>query len=440
MAEMEETALQAAREARAAAILMGDLSVEVRNHAINAVADAYVTHRETIVDENAKDMAAAEELCRKGELARPLVKRLDLGGDKFDAMVKGLRAVAQLPDPLGNVLTATELDSGLELYRVSCPIGVICTIFESRPDALPQIASLCLKSGNAILLKGGREAIHSNRILARLFEEASLAAGAPKGWIHLLETREDVAGILKMDQYIDLIIPRGGNELCRYVMNNTKIPVTGHRDGVCHVYIHEAADPDMAVKIAVDSKCQYPAVCNAAETILVDEKVPLKEFKRIAKALKERGVTIRGCERTRNMLKGMDIVPAIEDDWRTEYLDLIVSIRVVNGLDEAIAHINTYGSHHTDSIVTKDAAAAEKFIRLVDSSSVMHNASTRFSDGFRYGLGAEVGISTNKIHSRGPVGLDGLTIYKYVLRGSGQTVSEYMGEDARQFTHRPLQD
>ncbi|MCX7044943.1 MAG: glutamate-5-semialdehyde dehydrogenase [Candidatus Sumerlaeota bacterium] len=427
-----------ARQARSASILLGDAPLSVRNGALLAVAEAYERRRADIQAENRKDLEEAERLCAEGKLARPLIKRLDLQGSKFDAIPQGLRAVAALPDPIGVIQRATEMDAGLNLTRVSCPIGVICAIFESRPDALPQIASLCLKSGNALLLKGGSEAKRSNQILARVFAEAAAAGGAPAGWLHLLETREDVNALLGLDQYIDLIIPRGGNELVRHIMSHTKIPVTGHQDGICHVYIHRAADPEMAVRIAVDSKCQYPAVCNAAEKILVDEEYPAAEFERLAQALIAKGVKIRGDERTRARLKDMEIEPATQEDWRAEYLDLIVAMRIVSGVDEAIEHINAHSSHHTDAIVTGDAAAAERFLRRVDSSSVMHNASTRFADGYRYGLGAEVGISTNKIHSRGPVGLEGLTIYKYILRGSGQTVSEYAGPNAKPYTHRVL--
>lgn len=438
MTESNHGVVEAARRAREASLQLGELSGEVRNRFLLAVAEGFRARREDILSENRKDLADAEALCAEGKLARPLVKRLDLSGSKFDGVIAGLEAVAALPDPIGTIQKATELDEGLNLYRVSCPIGVICTIFESRPDALPQIASLCLKSGNAILLKGGKEARRTNRILADVIDEASVAAGAPSGWIHLLETREDVAGILDLDDCIDLIIPRGGNDLVRYIMNNTKIPVTGHEDGVCHVYVHEAADPDRAVAVSVDSKCQYPAVCNAAETLVVDAGFPVDSLRRVIEGLVAKGVTLAGDERVRAALPDVAMDPADESDWRAEYLDLRMAVRVVEGLDEAIAHINRYGSHHTDTIVTESAEAAERFIRRVDSSSVMHNASTRFADGFRYGLGAEVGISTGKLHSRGPVGLEGLTIYKYIVRGQGQVVSDYSGADGRSFTHRAI--
>ena len=438
MSEVESVVVAAARRAREIGPELGRLSLETRNVALLAVAEAYDARRDEILATNAADIRDAEALAAEGKLSPSLVKRLSLAGSKLDDVITGLRAVADLPDPIGEVQAATEMDEGLHLFRVSCPIGVICTIFESRPDALPQIASLCLKSGNAILLKGGSEAARTNRILGDIFAEATVGVGAPEGWIHLLESREEVGELLALDQYIDLIIPRGGNELVQSIMNNTRIPVTGHQDGVCHVYIHSAADPEMAVKIAVDSKCQYPSVCNAAETLLVDDDIAIGELEAIVKALTDEGVTVKGCGRTRQILNLLHIEVATEDDWSEEYLDLVISICIVKGMNEAVAHINRYGSQHTDSIVTEDAKVAEEFIRRVDSSSVMHNASTRFADGYRYGLGAEVGISTNKIHSRGPVGLEGLTIYKYVVRGDGHVVSEYSGADARSFTHRPL--
>jgi glutamate-5-semialdehyde dehydrogenase len=328
-----------------------------------------------------------------------------------------------------------ELDKGLELYKVSCPIGVIGVVFESRPDALVQISTLCLKSGNAVLLKGGSEAGRTNRILANVTAEASVKAGLPDGWIQQLETRQDVAEMLALDEFIDLIVPRGSNEFVRYIMNNTNISVLGHAEGICHVYVDGKADVEMAVSIAVDSKCQYVAVCNAAETLLVDEKIAGVYLPKVKKALEEKGVEIRGCDKTRKLI---DVRAACEKDWETEYLDLILSVKVVKGINEAIEHINKYGSRHTDTTVTSDKTNACKFLESVDSANVFWNASTRFSDGYRYGLGAEVGISTNKIHSRGPVGLDGLVIYKWKLLGSGQIAADYSGRGAKKFTHKKL--
>ena len=311
----------------------------------------------------------------------------------------------ELPDPVGKTLDSTELDKELELYRVSCPIGVIGVIFESRPDALVQISTLCLKSGNSVLLKGGREALCTNRILAEIIREATEKSGIPSGWIQLLETRDDVNEMLKMDQYIDLIIPRGSNEFVKFIMENSNIAVLGHADGICHCYVDADADIKMAVDIVVDSKTQYVAVCNATETLLV-HKDAAKEFLPLLKEeMLKKNVELVGCERTREII---DVAASSDEDWKTEYLDYKLSIKIVDNTAEAIDHINTYGSGHTDSIITSNKENAELFMNLVDSGNVFWNCSTRFSDGFRYGFGAEVGISTNKIHARGPVGLEGL--------------------------------
>jgi glutamate-5-semialdehyde dehydrogenase len=300
-----------------------------------------------------------------------------------------------------------------------------------------QISTLCLKSGNAVLLKGGSEAENTNRILADVIAEAGEDAGLPKGWIGLLQTRQDVAQMLAMDEYIDLIIPRGSNELVRGIMNNTNIPVLGHAEGICHVYVDAQADMDMATNIVVDSKCQYVAVCNAAETLLVDEKIAKEFLPKVKAALEAHNVEIRGCKKTRSIIEAK---AATEKDWSTEYLDYIISIKVVGGLEEAIEHINKYGSKHTDAIVTSNKVKADKFMEMVDSANVFWNCSTRFGDGYRYGLGAEVGISTNKIHARGPVGLEGLVIYKWKLFGHGQVVADYCGVGAKKFKHKEIRD
>jgi glutamate-5-semialdehyde dehydrogenase len=342
----------------------------------------------------------------------------------------------RLPDPVGRTLSAVELDDGLELFRVSCPIGVIGVIFESRPDALVQISCLCLKSGNAVLLKGGREAAQTNRVLADVIDGAGRAAGLPEGWLGLLETRDDVAEMLHLDDAIDLIIPRGSNAFVKHIMANTSIPVMGHADGICHVYVDREADLDMAERIVVDSKTQYVAVCNAAETLLVHSEIAERFLPRVQAALEARGVEIRGCGRTAAII---DVKPAVEEDWRTEYLDTIISIQVVDHLREAVDHINRYGSGHTDVIVSSDHERGLRFMNTVDSADVFLNCSSRFRDGFRYGLGAEVGISTNKTHARGPVGLEGLVIYQWRMLGSGQIVADYAGPSARRFTHRPLE-
>ncbi len=383
-----------------------------------------------IIAANQKDLRIAE----KNKLASPLLKRLKFDEGKIADVCAGIESLIKLDDPVGKTLAATELDEGLNLYKVSCPIGVIGVVFESRPDALVQISTLCLKSGNAVLLKGGSEAANTNKILAKVIADATAKAGIPVGWIQLLETRQDVAEMLKMDEDIDLVIPRGSNEFVRYIMNHTNIPVLGHAEGICHVYVDGAADIDMAVKIAVDSKCQYVAVCNATETLLVDSKIAKEFLPKVKAAFDAKNVELRGCKKTRSIIK---VKPATEKDWSTEYLDYILSIKVVDGVDEAIEHINHYGSHHTDAIVTQDKATAERFLDLVDSAGVFWNCSTRFSDGYRYGLGAEVGISTTKIHARGPVGLEGLLIYKWKLLGSGQIVADY-AEGKKKFTHKKL--
>ncbi len=422
---------QAARAAKSASILMMGLKTETKNEALAKIIDALNEHSGEITATNKEDLEAAE----KNDLAKPLLKRLKFDEEKISEVCKGIESLIKLDDPVGKTLAATQLDKGLELYKVSCPIGVIGVVFESRPDALVQISTLCLKSGNAVLLKGGSEATNTNKILAEVIAEATKEAQIPVGWIHLLETREDVAEMLALDDYIDLIIPRGSNDFVHYIMESTNIPVLGHAEGICHVYVDGDADINMAEKIVVDSKCQYPAVCNAAETLLVDSAIAEKFLPKIKHALEKNEVGIRGCEKTRAII---EVKEATDEDWRTEYLDLVISIRVVEGINEAIEHINTFGSHHTDAIVTNDKQKAEKFLNLVDSADVFWNCSTRFSDGFRYGLGAEVGISTNKIHARGPVGLEGLLIYKWKLYGKGQIVADYTGPDAKKFTHKKI--
>ena len=423
---IEQTAL-AARQTQ---VWLQAIGTETKNRALTAIANALHKNSGKIVAANKKDLEAA----KKARLAEPLLKRLLFDEKKIEEVIAGIESLKQLDDPTGKILAATKLDKGLKLYKVTCPIGVIGVIFESRPDALVQISTLCLKSGNGVLLKGGSEAARTNKILFDIIEDASKRAGIPKGWIGLLQTREDVSRMLRMDKYIDLLIPRGSYELVRYIKENTNIPVLGHAEGICHVYIDGDVDLNMAVHITVDSKCQYPAVCNAAETLLVDKKIAKKFLSLIKIALEEKGVEIRGCEKTRKVI---DCVAATEKDWRAEYLDYILSVKVVDGINGAIEHINKYGSKHTDAIVTQNRKTAEKFMSLVDSADVFWNCSTRFSDGYRFGLGAEVGISTNKIHARGPVGLEGLTIYKWKLYGSGQIVADY-AEGRKKFTHKKI--
>lgn len=419
--------IELAKRAKAASTPLSDTSVELRNHALLAMAEALRAHSAEIGEANGQDLDASRDL------GDALQKRLVFDEKKLRGVVDGLEALASLPDPLGRVLTRTELAEGLHLRRVTCPIGVIGIIFEARPDALVQISSLCLKSGNAVLLKGGKEALHTNRILAEVIRNATEAVGLPGDWIQLLETREEVNGMLRLNEYIDLIVPRGSNSFVKYIMENTTIPVLGHSAGLCHLFLDASANLEKAVAIAVDAKTQAPATCNTVETLLVHKDAASRLLPAVCDALRNAGVELRGDEMSRSLVTWMK--PATEEDWSTEYLALILSVKVVDDLAAAIAHINRFGSHHTDAIVTEDAAAAELFQRRVDSADVFWNASTRFADGYRFGLGAEVGISTSKIHARGPVGLEGLTIYKWLLSGQGDAVAPF-ADGRRAFTHR----
>ncbi len=420
---------EAAARARQAAYALSALSLDDRNAALEAMARALDARRADIFAQNALDLSQAREEI----LAPPLLKRLVFDERKLRDVLDGLRSLAALPDPRGRVSLARELTPGLDLYRVSCPIGVIGVIFESRPDALVQIASLCVKSGNAVLLKGGREALRTNRALMCAMLDG--AAGIlPDGWAALLETRDDVNDMLSQDESIDLIIPRGSNAFVRYIMDHTRIPVMGHAEGLCHTYVDASADTDLAVRVTVDAKTQALAVCNATETLLVHRDAAASFLPACAEKLREKGVELRGDEAVRRIIS---CLPATEEDWKTEYLDAILSIRIVDSLEEAIAHINRYGSHHTDAIIARDESAQRRFLAGVDSAGVYVNCSTRFADGFRYGFGAEVGISTGKLHARGPVGLEGLCTYKYQLLGSGQTVEDTVTGKIR-YTHRDL--
>ncbi|MUV90696.1 glutamate-5-semialdehyde dehydrogenase [Halapricum sp. CBA1109] len=421
-------------EAQRAALELANVEEGDRNAALQAIADAIRANSEAILDANAADVEEAEAMLAEGEYTQALVDRLKLDESKLESIAEMVESVAGQDDPLGATLQARELDEDLELYKVAVPIGVVGTIFESRPDALVQIASLSLKSGNAVILKGGSEAAESNRVLYETILEATAEVGAvPDGWAKLIEAHAEVDALLEMDDKVDLLMPRGSSEFVSYIQDNTQIPVLGHTEGLCHVFVDEAADLEMAADIAVDAKVQYPAVCNAVETLLVEESVAGEFLPAVVDRYESEGVTLRGCERTRDYV---DIDPVREDDWEQEYGDLELSIKVVEDVYAAVDHVNTYGSKHTESIVTEDESAAETFMTGIDAASVFHNASTRFADGYRYGLGAEVGISTGKIHARGPVGLDGLTTYKYYLEGDGHLVATYAGEDALPFTHR----
>lgn len=397
---------------------MAALAPEIRNQALAAVAEVLSARRDEIFAANQVDLDQAEA----DQLPQPIIKRLKFDQTKLRDSIDGIKSMIGLSDPLFRTLLNRELDEGLTLRKVTCPIGVIGVIFESRPDALVQIASLCIKSGNCAILKGGSEAAHTNQFLFHLIHDAGVAAGMPAGFLTLIESREEIGELLKCEDSIDLLIPRGSNAFVQYIMENSRIPVMGHADGVCHVYVDQAADLAKAVPIIVDAKTQYVAACNTVETLLVHRDVAEQLLPVLKQALEEKQVELRGCERTRSLI---DCQAADELDFRTEYVDYILSLKIVDSLDEAITHINRYGSHHTDAILTEDSSAAERFMLLVDSAGVYQNCSTRFADGFRYGFGAEVGISTGKLHARGPVGLEGLVTYKYKLTGHGQIVEDY---------------
>ncbi|WIV67164.1 glutamate-5-semialdehyde dehydrogenase [Natrialbaceae archaeon AArc-T1-2] len=417
-------------EAESAALELATLPDEKRRAGLEAVADLIDERHEEILAANEKDVAEGERMLEEGEYTQALVDRLKLSESKLEDISEMVRSVAAQEDPLEKTLEARRLDENLELYKVAVPIGVVGTVFESRPDALVQIAALGLKSGNAVILKGGSEAAHSNRVLFEIIEEAT--ADLPTGWAQQIEAREDVDAMLEMDDAIDLLMPRGSSAFVSYIQDNTSIPVLGHTEGICHVFVDREADLEMAEDIAFDAKVQYPAVCNAVETLLVHEDVAADFLPGIVERYEEAGVELRGDELTREVV---DVDAATEEDWDTEYGDLELSIAVVDSLSAAMDHITTHGSKHTESIVTEDDDRAATFMRGLDSASVYHNASTRFADGYRYGLGAEVGISTGKIHARGPVGLEGLTTYKYHLEGDGHLVATYAGEDAKPYRH-----
>ena len=440
-AQLQESAASVAsiaRRARAASRQLAKLSAETRNEVLMAAAQALEQGAARILEANERDSRAAHEAVTAGKMSSAMFARLRVTERGIAQMATQVREVARLEDPLGRRLAATELDDKLVLYKESCPFGVVGVVFESRPDVVPQLASLGLKSGNAVILKGGSEAAQTNDAIVSLWREClGRFPAVPADSINLLQTRADVLELLALDRDVDLIIPRGSYELVHFIMEHSRIPVLGHSEGICHVYVDRAADMKKAVDIAYDAKVQYPAVCNAAETLLVHEAIAQQFLPRIAAKLQEAGVEIRGCAKTLALLPGASIVPATETDWSTEYGDLILSVKIVADLDEAIGHINRYGSRHTDAIVTEDSEAARRFMNEVDSAGVFQNASTRFADGYRYGLGAEVGISTSKLHARGPMGLEGLTTYKYKLFGDGHTVASY-AKGEKKFKHRRL--
>jgi glutamate-5-semialdehyde dehydrogenase len=425
-----------AAAAKRAGRKLATLSTAAKDQILLHIVESLEQRAAAVLTANAEDAAAAASLVADGEMSQALYQRLLLSPEKYQGMIEGVRAVARLADPAGRVLLRTLLDDGLVLEKLSVPLGLLAVIFEARPDAITQISALAMKSGNAVILKGGREVERTMRAVLEAVHAGLRESGlVDEAVVTGVYGREPVEALLKLDGVVDLVIPRGSNALVQHIQNHTNIPVLGHADGVCHVYVDEGADFGMAVAVAVDSKVQYPAVCNAVETILVHESIAAEFLPLLVEALQGERVKVRGGERVQALLPGHSIDPVGEDEWHTEYSDLVVAIRVVDGLDEAIHHIETHGSHHTDAIVTADAGAAKRFLEEVDSANVLHNCSTRFSDGFRYGFGSEVGISTSKLHARGPVGLEGLVTYKYRLLGSGQVVKDYVGKAARPFRH-----
>lgn len=407
-----------AKSAKEASLALLGADSELKNTALEAIRKNIEEKKEEIFEANKQDLQEAKSLVDSGEISSSTYARLKLDENKMRDMLKGIQDVINLEDPANKVLWTKELDEGLILKKITCPIGVIGVIFEARPDVISQIASLAIKSGNAVILKGGKESNHTNAKIAQIINDAlSSVQNFPKNVINLVFSRDDIKELLNLDEYIDLIIPRGSNKLVKYIQENTKIPVLGHASGICHIFVDESAKPNLVNDVCVDAKIQYPSACNAVETILVHKNY--KELDSLKEALVNSGVKI------------------VEnpDTFSKEYGDKIVSLKVVDSLEEAILHINKFGSGHTDSILTEDKNNAEKFMNYVDSAGVYHNTSTRFSDGFRYGFGAEVGISTNKTHARGPVGLDGLTIYKYKLFGQYQTVAPYANGE-KTFKHK----
>ncbi len=419
-----------ARKLKRDSAKMAMLPEQVRNNALRSVARALEMNKEKILNANINDLIAAQA----ESITLPVLKRLKFDETKLAGVIEGIEELIKLPDPLFQIQLARELDEGLKLYRETCPIGVIGVIFESRPDALVQIATLCLKSGNCAILKGGSEAMQTNKALFETIYEAAIEAGLPEGCMAQAEMRSEITELLECDDMVDLLIPRGSNEFVRYIMDHTRIPVMGHADGICHVYVDKEFDLEKAIPIIVDSKTQYVAVCNAAETLLVHRAAAEELLPELARVFAEKSVEIRGTKEVQNIIQCQD---AYEEDFKTEYLDYIISVKLVDSMEDASAHINQYGSHHTDCIITENKETANEFMQLVDSAGVYCNCSTRFADGFKYGFGAEVGVSTGKLHARGPVGLEGLVTYKYKLFGNGHIVADY-AEGRKKFHFKNL--
>lgn len=407
------------------------VSGAIRSQMLTTLAEAITSHMQLLLEENAKD--CAEHIAT---LEPALAQRLTLSEEKLKTLVAGLQELSRKEDPLGKLLARTQLDNGLILDKISVPLGVIGVIFESRPDVLYQVLGLALRTGNGVALKGGREATYSNRAMIEVALKALEHQGLPHQWFALFEGRESVQELVRHDDLVDLVIPRGSNEFVRHIQTLSRIPVLGHASGVCHLYIHSSADYAEALKIIIDAKTHYPAACNAVETVLVDSSIAETFLPLLRNELERLGVQVRACRQSAPLLNSNDIVQ--DHEWSTEYGSLTCAVKVVASIDEAINHINRYGSHHTDGIIARDAAACERFTTSVDSASVFANCSTRFADGYRYGFGAEIGIGTGKLHARGPVGLDGLMTYKYILRGAGHVVATYSGPHARPFAFKSL--
>jgi glutamate-5-semialdehyde dehydrogenase len=429
-----------AQQTREASRTLATLSTEARNQALTSIAAALEAASPEILAANQADCGKAVQ----DGLSNALYGRLKLDADKLKGAIVGVRDVARLPDPVGVRQIHRELDEGLLLQRITCPLGVLGVIFEARPDAVMQIAALAVKSGNAVILKGGKEAVRSCEALVYAIHQGLTQVGIDPAVVRLLTTREETLELLRLDQYVDLIIPRGSNSFVRFVQENTRIPVLGHADGVCHLYVDQAADLEKALAIAVDAKTQYPSACNTIETLLVHQAIAAEFLPQLIQALHAQSVEVRLDEAAQQTIAQSEVIhwvkPATEEDWSTEYSDLILAIKQVGSLNAAITHINTYGSRHTEAIVTENDQAASTFTAQVDAAGVFHNCSTRFADGFRYGFGAEVGISTQKMPPRGPVGLEGLVTYKYHVVGNGHIVATYSGVNAKPFTHRELDE
>ena len=411
-------------------------SIEKRNKALDLIAKALEENKEEVFAANKIDLKNAD----KNNIAAAIKKRLKYDEVKMRDSIAGLKQLEGLVDPVGKVLLSRELDEGLVLQRISVPIGVIGVIFEARPDAMVQVASLCIKSGNCAILKGGKETANTNKVLFEIIKKSAIEAGLPEGCLLQAEQHNEIDELLACDQDVDLLIPRGSNNFVRYIMEHTKIPVMGHSSGICHIYVDEKADQELAVPVVIDAKIQYPAACNAVETVLVNRAIAEEFLPKLAKGLDEAGVKLCGTKEAADIVvakTGLNVEIMQEDAFAKEYNDLIISLKVVSDVKEAVKHINYFGSHHTDCIITEDNASAAYFAQMVDSAGVYQNVSTRFADGFRYGFGAEVGISTGKLHARGPVGLDGLVTYKYTLKGNGQIVGDY-ATGKKQFHHKDI--